>query len=77
MIKDNFDYYIANQEEIVNGHLGEFVIIRNQAVVGYFNEEAKAFESMKDSELGTFIIKKCQEPGTDIINYFNNNVAFA
>jgi hypothetical protein len=77
MIQDDFEYYMSHQEEIVKDHLGEFVVIKDSSIIGYFKEEAKAFESMKGNELETFIVKKCQEPGTDVVTYYNNRVAFA
>jgi len=77
MIKSDFEYYIANQEEIVKDHLGEFVVIKDSAIVGYYEKELKAFESMVGNELGSFIVKKCQQPGTDIVTYYNSRVAFA
>ena len=77
MIQDNFAYYTTNQEEIVKDHLGEFVVIKDSAVQGYYGYEANAFEAMKGNQLGTFIVKKCQSPGTDVITYYNNRVAFA
>ena len=77
MLKDDFEYYTANQEEIVKDHLGEFVVIKDSAIIGYFKEEAQAFEHMKGNELGTFIVKKCQQPGTDVVTFYNNRVAFA
>ncbi|MDR0320809.1 MAG: hypothetical protein LBI28_04835 [Treponema sp.] len=77
MIQKDFEYYTTHQEEIVKDHLGEFVVIKDSAIVGYFKEEAKAFESMKENELGTFIVKKCQALGTDVVTYYGNRVAFA
>ena len=76
MINNDFEYYAANQEQIVRDHLDEYVVIKDSTVIGYFKEESKAFQSMKDNELGTFIVKKCQEPGTDVITYYNDSVAF-
>jgi hypothetical protein len=77
MIQDDFEYYASHQDEIVNDHLGEFVVIKDAAVKGYYSDEATAFEAMKENELGTFIVKKCQPLGTDVITYYNNRVAFA
>ncbi|MCL2193974.1 MAG: hypothetical protein FWB78_11355 [Treponema sp.] len=77
MLRDDFDYYTANQAEIVEGRLGEYVVIKDSSVVGYYSDEADAFGAMKGHELGTFIVKKCQAPGTDVITYYNNQVAFA
>jgi hypothetical protein len=49
----------------------------NSLVLGYYAKEIDAFKAMKEHELGTFIVKKCQLKGTDIVTYFNNQVRFA
>ncbi|MDR0731560.1 MAG: hypothetical protein LBF63_07820 [Treponema sp.] len=77
MIEDDFTFYEAHQNEIVKGHLNEFVVIKDQKVRGYYRAEEDAFDSMIGEKLGTFMVKKCQLPGTDVVNYFNNTVAFA
>ncbi|MDR2467393.1 MAG: hypothetical protein LBD22_00330, partial [Spirochaetaceae bacterium] len=56
MIENDFKYYTENQEEIIKGHLGEYVAIKDAAVVDYYQTELAAFEAMKDAELGTFIV---------------------
>jgi hypothetical protein len=73
----NFEFYNTNQDEIVTGHIGEFVVIDNASVAGYYKEEREAFHAMKEFELGTFMVKKCKPRGKDIITYFNNRVSFA
>jgi len=77
MINDEFTFYDTNQDAIVKGHINEFVVIKDQQVRGYYESEDAAFVSMIGEELGTFMVKCCKEPGTDIIEYFNNTVAFA
>jgi len=77
MISDEFAYYDNNQEEIVHNHINEFVVIKDCQVCGYFKSEMDAFKSMVGNELGTFMVKRCQKPGTDVVEYFNNAVAFA
>jgi hypothetical protein len=76
MLHDEFTFYKANQEKIVQGHLDEFVVIKNKQICGYYKSEEEAFDSMLNEELGTFMVKRCQKPGTDILEYFNNTVAF-
>jgi non-ribosomal peptide synthetase component E (peptide arylation enzyme) len=76
MIHDEFEFYDANQAEIVNGHLGEFVVIKDLKVRGYYKTEEEALDSMLGEELGTFMVQRCQEPGTDIAHYYNNEVVF-
>lgn len=76
-IKEAYDYYKAHQDEIVSDHIDEYVVIKGQQICGYYENEEEAFDSMIGEELETFIVQKCQEPGTDIANYYNNAVAFA
>ena len=76
-VKENFLYYQAYQIEIVAGHIDEYVVIKDRQVRGYYETEEAAFDSMVGEELETFIVQRCQEPGTDIENYYNNTVAFA
>jgi hypothetical protein len=79
MIHDEFEFYDANQAEIVVGHLDEFVVIKNLKVRGYYKIEEEAFHSMSvlGEKLGTFMVKRCQKPGTGIIGYYNDAVVFA
>jgi hypothetical protein len=77
MIHDEFTFYEAHQNEIIQGHLDDFVVIKDRQVLGYYKTEEDAFDSMIGEELGTFMVKRCQKPGSDIIEYFNNAVAFA
>jgi hypothetical protein len=77
MLNDDFEYYTAHQDEIVSGHLDEFVVIKDCRVLGYYRQEMAAFDAMKGHELGTFMVKKCRPRGADIVTYFNNQVRFA
>jgi len=77
MIKDDFIFFEANQDKIVQDHIDEFVAIKDQKIYGYYINEDDAFDSMIGNELGTFMVKRCQKPGTDVVKYFNNSVMFA
>jgi hypothetical protein len=76
-VKKAAAFYWAHQDEIVNGHINEYVVIKDRQVCGYYKTEEEAFESMATEKLETFIVQKCQLPGTDIENYYNNAVTFA
>jgi hypothetical protein len=39
-------YYLANQEAINKGHLGEFVAIANNQVLGYYKDEMDGWRDM-------------------------------
>jgi hypothetical protein len=77
MLAADFEYYTAHQPEIVDGHLGEFVVIKDGWVLGYYKEEMDAFASMKAEIPGTFMVKKCKPRGEDIETYYGSQVVFA
>jgi hypothetical protein len=77
MLAIDFEYYTAHQSEIVDGHLGEFVVIKDARVLGYYKEEMAAFASMKLEVPGAFMVKKCKPKGEDIETYLNSQVVFA
>jgi hypothetical protein len=78
-LKTESAYFFGNQPEIVEGHLGEWVVIKDETVIGYYKTEDEAFTAMAEAheKLGTFMVHLCKNPLDDIINYHNNQVAFA
>jgi hypothetical protein len=76
MVRHEFEFYDANQADIVAGHLDEFVVIKDCTVRGYYKTEDDAFDSMIGEEPGTFMVQCCQKPGTDIAHYYNNAIVF-
>jgi hypothetical protein len=77
MLAADFEYYTAHQSEIVDGHLGDFVVIKDAQVLGYYKEEMEAFASMRSEVPGTFMVKKCKPKGEDIETYIGSHVVFA
>jgi hypothetical protein len=66
MTVDSFYYYRAHQEEIVKGHIGEFVAIHDRKVLGYYKNRMAGIEDMADKHItvGTFIVHKCEAVDT-------------
>jgi hypothetical protein len=62
-------YYFNNQEEIVKDHLGEYVVIKGTTVITYFKDQMDAVEFVNKDENETYIVKKCNPPGTMILHY--------
>jgi hypothetical protein len=77
MIHDEFEFYYTNQESIIEGHLDEFVVIKDRQVRGYYKTEEAALHSMIDEELGTFMLHRCQELEAETAHYYNDAVTFA
>lgn len=78
MLKDEFQYYLDHQSELVEKYNGKFLVIKDKKVIGVYDNQEKAyFESKKEHRLGTFLIQRCS-PGTeDYTQVFHSRVAFA
>lgn len=60
-----FEYYVSHQAELVKQHRGKFVVIKDEDVIGVYDDEITAVEeASKEHELGTFLVQKC-EPGAE------------
>jgi hypothetical protein len=79
MLKEEFQYYDSHQDEIVLGHIGDYVVVKNKRILGYFGAETEAFSFMASNKEapGTFLVHKCQDKGTDTITYHTRRVRFA
>jgi hypothetical protein len=60
-----FHYYLAFQEEINAGHMGEFVGIAQNKVQGYWKDFESAFNAMqkKGFKQGAFNVTRCHPVG--------------
>ena len=64
-LEKEFQYYLDNQDELVKKYNGKFVVIKDCAVLGAYDDELEAIkETSKEHELGTFLVQKC-EPGSE------------
>jgi hypothetical protein len=54
-------YYLANQETINEGHIGEFVAIYNNQIEGYYPDFWDGVSAMADKKYppGSFNVTKC------------------
>ncbi len=76
-LKKEFEYYLAHQDELVEKYNGRFVVIKDEAIIGVYDSELEAIDTMaKEHEVGTFLVQKC-EPGSDSYTQtFHSRVAF-
>jgi hypothetical protein len=79
MLDKEFEYYLANQDEIVALYNGKYVVIKDNAVVDAYDTESEAyFGSVEKYQLGTFMIQKCTFGDKAYTQrFYNNNVIFA
>lgn len=58
-----FEYYLAHQADLLREHQGKFVVIKDQKVIGVYDDELTAISRTKmNHKLGTFLVQKV-EPG--------------
>lgn len=77
MLEQEFEYYRANQADLVSKYRGKVVVIRGHEVVGVYDSELAALnEAGKAYEVGTFLVQRV-EPGTEgFTQVFHSRVAF-
>lgn len=77
MLKEEFEYYLANQEEFVKQYEGKFLVIKDRKIVGVYNSEIEAYtDSVEKYELGTFLIQECQPGSENYTQTFRSRVIF-
>ena len=65
MLKDELDYFIANQDRLVTQYRGQILAIKDQKVLGAFASYLDAYREMiKNHQPGTFALQRC-EPGPE------------
>jgi hypothetical protein len=77
-LEKEFEYYLKNQDDLVEKYNGKFIVIKDRHVIGAFDSEWEAVEeTKKEYELGTFLVQKC-EPGRDSYTQtYHSRVAIA
>jgi hypothetical protein len=76
-LKQEFEYYIAHQDELVAKHLGKFVVIKGQEVIGTYDDELHAIrETQRQHPLGSFLVQKCEPGEESYTQSFHSLVAF-
>lgn len=79
MLKEEFQYYLDNQNELLKQYKGKFVVIVGHSVVGAYRTFKDAvLRSAKKYALGTFLVQECTEGDEAYTDHFyNSNVIFA
>lgn len=78
MLKQEFQYYLDHQDELVKQYAKKFIIIKDGEVKGVFDTKKDAyFESAQKYDIGSFLIQFCS-PGNMAFTqtYHTLNVAF-
>ena len=59
MLEREFQYYKDHKAELLEKHLGRFIVIANDEVIGSYPDQGTALcETVKTHKLGTFLIQQ-------------------
>lgn len=79
MLQQELDYFIANQDQLVQQYRGRILVLKDQAVVGVYDTLLEAyFAALRQFTPGTFMLQRC-EPGEDAytVTLVNHNLCGA
>jgi hypothetical protein len=70
LAKENYKFFDVNRDAIIAGHIGEYVLIRDCAVVGYFKDIESAYGPLAHThaEPGSYRIQECVTEEDEIID---------
>lgn len=78
MLEKEFSYYLNHQEELVKKFNQKFLVIKDEIVIGVYDDEETAFfETEKIHETGTFLIQFCEVGDQSYTRMFQSRVSFA
>jgi hypothetical protein len=76
-LKEEFEYYLKYQDELVEQYNGKVVVIKNGIVLGAFDDTMQAIqETRKEHDLGTFLVQRCSPGPDDYTVTFHSRVRF-
>jgi len=76
-LKDEFEYYLKHQKELVKKYNGKFLVIKGQKIIGAYETELEAVEkTSKKEKIGTFLVQKCEPGDASFTQTFHSRISF-
>jgi len=76
MFKDELDFFVSHQAELVEKYQGKILVIKGNELLGVYNDALQAYtETQKHYEPGTFMIQPCQ-PGPEAYSVTISPIGF-
>ena len=74
--RKDYEYFKAHLHEICDGHIGEYVAIKDETVLGYYKTLDEAMlETSKQFSVGTFIVQLCVKDISENSVIFHSRVS--
>lgn len=75
MLEKEYQYYLNNEKELVKKHYGRYLVIKNDQVIGNYENEKDAYDrSITDHKLGTFLIQRAVPENERPVQTFHSRV---
>ena len=77
MLVKEFEFYLANQAEMVEKYDGKVIVIQGENVLGVYDSYPDAvMETQRLHELGTFLVQRVSEGDAEYTRQFHSCVVF-
>jgi len=77
ILQQEFEFYLAHQDELVKKYDGKYIVLKGQKVIGVFDDELSAVtETQKSHELGTFLVQLAEPGNSAYSQTFHSRAAF-
>lgn len=62
MLEKEYEYFKEHKKNFLNGYKNKYVVIKDDKTLGFYDTlEIAITESLKENELGTFLVKQVKE----------------
>lgn len=76
-LKKDFEFYLANQAELVEKYDGKYIVVKDGEVLGTFDDELTAVtETRREHELGTFLVQRVSKGDDEYSQTFHSRAVF-
>lgn len=73
-----FKYYLSHQDEMVEKYNGKFIVIKDDEVLGAYDDELIAImETKKAHSLGSFLVQRVSPGDSAYSQTFHSRVGFS
>ena len=78
ILKTEFEYYLAHQDEMVAKYNGKVIVISGQKVIGVYDDDLSALTETQKTSLkpGTYLIQRVTSGNSGYTQTFHSRVAF-
>ena len=76
-LEREFRYYLNNQARLAEVYDEKYIVIVGHDVIGsYETEDEAVVQTLKDHELGTFLVQQCSSDPNSTLQVFHSRVHF-